>query len=319
MQIPRRFMPSITLLTAFETAARTLSFTIAAEELNLTQSAVSRQIRALEEQLGVELFARDRQAIKLTLAGESYAREIRDALRRIGSASLNLRANPLGGTLNLAILPTFGTRWLAPRLPDFLAKNGGITINLGTRITQFDFNLDPFDAAIHFGTARWPGAKTMFLMGEDVMPMASPSLVKENRVRSPEDILHLPMLHLVSRPDAWERWFQANGLEVHGITGMLFDQFATISQAVIAGLGVALLPLFLIENEMSRGELVPILNRPMRSMEDYYLVWPRNRESHAPLVAFRTWIAAIVDKHSDGPSREIPIGADVLMADHPAS
>ncbi|GGE01354.1 hypothetical protein GCM10011390_20280 [Aureimonas endophytica] len=138
MQTPRRLLPSIGLLSAFEASARTGSFTAAARELNLTQSAISRQIRALEEQLGVELFLRERQTVRLTPAGEAYARDIREALRRISAASLNLRANPFGGTLNLAILPTFGTRWLAPRLPDFLARHPGITINLATRLVEAD-------------------------------------------------------------------------------------------------------------------------------------------------------------------------------------
>ena len=127
MLAPRRFLPSISLLSAFEAAARTQSFTEAARELDLTQSAVSRQIMALEGQLGVELFIRDKKRVHLTLAGERYATEIRNALKSIASASLALKANPEGGTLNLAILPTFGTRWLAPRLPDFLSKHPGVT------------------------------------------------------------------------------------------------------------------------------------------------------------------------------------------------
>jgi LysR family glycine cleavage system transcriptional activator len=128
MAIPRRFLPSMSLLYAFEGAAGAESFTAAAAELNLTQSAVSRQIRALEDMLGCTLFLRERQTVKLTAAGEAYAGEIREALQHIATATLGLRANPSGGSLNLAILPTFGTRWLAPRLPSFLAENPGITI-----------------------------------------------------------------------------------------------------------------------------------------------------------------------------------------------
>ena len=155
VQGPRRFLPSLPLLSAFEAAARTGSITAAAKELSLTQGAVSRQVKALEEQLEVELFHRERQTIRLTVGGDAYAREIRDALRKISNASLNLRANPFGGTLTLAILPTFGTRWLAPRLPKFITGNPGITINLVTRLSQFDFRLEPVDAAIHFGRPEW--------------------------------------------------------------------------------------------------------------------------------------------------------------------
>ena len=157
MRSSRRFLPSLSLLSAFEAAARIGSITAAARELSLTQSAVSRQVKELEEQLKVELFHRERQTIRLTVGGEAYAREIRDALRKISSASMNLRANPMGGTLTLSILPTFGTRWLAPRLPKFLSCNPGVTINLVTRLSYFDFRSEPIDAAIHFGRPRMAG------------------------------------------------------------------------------------------------------------------------------------------------------------------
>ncbi|AVA24576.1 LysR family transcriptional regulator [Rhizobium sp. LEGMi198b] len=292
MQVPRRFLPSLPLLAAFEAAARTGSVTAAAKELNLTQSAVSRQIRALEEQLGVELFHRERQTIKLTVGGEGYAREIRDALRKISSASLNLRANPYGGTLNLAILPTFGTRWLAPRLPDFLAENPGITVNLVTKITAFDFRLEPVDAAIHFGAAEWPSGELALLRQEIVVPACSPKLREQYNFTEPSDIRAAPLLHLTSRPDAWERWMMMNGVTPDSVHGMLFDQFATATQAAIAGVGVALLPKFLIEEELSQGKLVYALDLQMKSAEAYYLVWPTDRASHPPLLAFKKWILA---------------------------
>lgn len=286
----RRFLPSLSLLTAFEAAARTGSITAAARELDLTQSAVSRQIKALENQLGVELFLRERQTIRLTVAGDSYAREIREALRRISSASLNLRANPHGGTLNLAILPTFGARWLAPRLGQFLAANPGITINLVTRLSPFDFRLDSIDAAIHFGDAVWPGAELTLLMQEETVPACSPEFKRAHEIEVPSDLLHVPLLHLTTRPDAWERWFTETGVVFESVHGMLFDQFATASQAAIGGLGVALLPTFLIQEELKRGELVPAVNRPMPSAQRYYLAFPRERAAYPPLVAFREWI-----------------------------
>lgn len=286
----RRFLPSLSLLAAFEAAARTGSITAAARELDLTQSAVSRQIKALENQLGVELFLRERQTIRLTVAGDSYAREIREALRRISSASLNLRANPHGGTLNLAILPTFGARWLAPRLGQFLAANPGITINLVTRLSPFDFRLDSIDAAIHFGEAVWPGAELTLLMQEETVPACSPEFKRAHGIEVSPDLLHVPLLHLTTRPDAWERWFTETGVAFESVHGMLFDQFATASQAAIGGLGVALLPTFLIQEELKRGELVPAVNKPMPSAQRYYLAFPRERATYPPLVAFREWI-----------------------------
>lgn len=292
----RRFLPSLSLLTAFEAAARTGSITAAARELDLTQSAVSRQIKALESQLGVELFLRERQTIRLTVAGDSYAREIREALRRISSASLNLRANPHGGTLNLAILPTFGARWLAPRLGQFLAVSPGITINLVTRLSPFDFRLDSIDAAIHFGDAVWPGAELTLLMQEQTVPACSPEFRQTHGIKHPADLIKVPLLHLTTRPDAWERWFTETGVAFDSLHGMLFDQFATASQAAIGGLGVALLPTFLIQDELNRGELVPAVDRRMQSAQRYYLAFPRERAAYPPLVAFRDWIVKELSK-----------------------
>lgn len=290
MVLARRFLPSTALLQAFEAAARLESFTAAAAELALTQSAVSRQIRALEEMLGAPLFVRERQTVRLTVAGRAYAEEVRGALDLIGIATLRFRANPNGGTLNLAILPTFGTRWLAPRLPDFVARHPGVTINLTTRLAPFDFALDPVDAAIHFGGPSWPGAELDFLMGEVVVPACSPVLKEKHRFRDPVDLVGAPLLHLTSRPDAWENWFAGQGVATEVVRGMLFDQFATETQAAISGMGVALLPKFLFQAEFDRGDLVEAVPRPAESRENYYLAWPVERADHPPLLAFRDWI-----------------------------
>lgn len=290
MAIPRRFLPSMSLLTAFEAAARHESFTMAAEELSVSQSAVSRQIRLLEEQIGNQLFIREKQAVRLSEAGAVYAREVREALRKVGNASLNLRANPQGGTLNLAILPTFGTRWLAPRLPRFLDQCPGVTINLSTRLSAFDFRTEPFDAAIHFGDKPWAGTEGVALMAETVVPVASPDFLARHPIEKPEDLLDLPLLHLASRPDQWERWFEAQRVEVGRLRGMLFDQFATAAQAASSGLGLALLPAFLIESDLRRNDVITVLDAPMQSHERYFLIWPVGNGGHRPLKLFRDWI-----------------------------
>ena len=284
----------MSLLCAFEAAARHESFTAAAHELSLTQSAVSRQIRMLEDMLGSDLFVRERQTVKLTVAGRTYANEVRHALQHVVTATLGFRANPKGGTLNLAILPTFGTRWLAPRLPTFMAENPGVTINLTTRLAPFDFRLDPVDAAIHFGKSEWPGAELELLMTEFVVPACNRDMMERFQFTEPRDILAAPLLHLVSRPDAWERWFRSHGIEHDGARGMLFDQFATAAQAALSGLGVALLPKFLIEDELARGDLCAVVDGAVESAERYYLAWPTSRAFHPPLLAFRAWIKKAV-------------------------
>lgn len=291
MAIPRRFLPPTAMLAAFESAARTGSFTQAGVELNLTQSAVSRQIRALEERLGADLFVRERQTVKLTEAGLSYAREIRDALKHIGDASMAIRASPKATSFNLAILPAFGSRWLMPRLASFFAANPDVTINFSTRTTPFEFEAEPFDAAIHFGHPAWMGAESVPLMGEIVLPFAGAQFAASHKFTAPEDILAGPLFIHRSRPDAWERWFLANGFEYDSINGPLFDQFEAMAAAAKANLGIALLPTFLFEEEISRGELVPLLDIATPSENTYHLVWPLNRRGNPILALFRDWIA----------------------------
>jgi DNA-binding transcriptional LysR family regulator len=290
MKIPRRFLPPTAVLAAFEAAARTGSFTRAAEEVDLTQSAVSRQIRGLEEQLGAELFVRERQAVRLTQAGECYAREVRSALRHIGGASMSIRANPAGTSLSLAVLPAFGNRWLIPRVGRFLAAHPDITIHFHTRAEPFEFEREPFDAAIHYGHPAWLNAESVPLMNEFVTPMASPEVANARAYGGPEDLLAAPLLVLSSRADGWERWFATHGVFYNAIYGPVFDQFETLARAALAGLGVALLPTFLFEEEVRRGALVPLLDMKTQSEDGYHFVWPTNKGANRTMLVFRDWI-----------------------------
>ncbi|PCI33986.1 MAG: LysR family transcriptional regulator [Alphaproteobacteria bacterium] len=290
MSNPRRLVPSTSMLMAFEAAARCGSFTAAAQELNLTQGAISRQVSALEAQLNVSLFRRIRKAIQLTEAGKIYAQEIGAALKDIRNASLNAMRNQQGGILNLAILPTFGMRWLMPRFPDFLKHNPQITVNFTSKLSPFDFNSENLHAAIHFGLPDWPGTESTFLMKEEAIPVSAPSLVAKSAPNTPADIAGLPLLNLETRPRAWADWFEQNDVTVPAGKGMTFEQFALVTQAAIAGLGAALLPRFLIQSELDRGELIPLLDLPIKSAEGYYLMTPTHRSSNAPTIALRQWL-----------------------------
>lgn len=298
MSTPRRFLPSISLLSAFEIAAQTGSFSEAARELSFTQGAVSRQIKALEEQLGVQLFVRIKKRVYLTEAGAAYAKEIREALKIIARASLALKANPQGGTLNLAILPTFGTRWLAPRLNDFLSQHPGITVNLSTKLVPFDFERESLDAAIHFGRPDWPNTGYLKLMNEQTIPVGSPDLIANHAIKSPEDFQQAPLLHLETRPDAWEKWLEEYNIDAGSLPGMLFDQFATMAQAAVHGIGFALLPKFLINNELSEGKLAPVFEKTSSGYGSYYLVWPQDKDNYPPLIRFRDWIEDVTAENN---------------------
>lgn len=288
---PRRLLPSLSLLSAFEAVLRTGSTVAAARELDLTQGTVSRLVQNLELQLGRPLFERHRQKLIPTEAAHGYGRDVSRALDLIQGASMKFAANPEGGTLSLAILPAFGSRWLAPRLGEFLVKHPGVTINLATRLKRFNFATEGFDAAIHFGVDDWRDASHMKLFDECLTACISPELLARHPIENVGDMEGLPLLQLETRLNAWQMWFTARGAAATSVTGMLFDQFATMTQAAISGLGVALLPDYLANIEIAEGRLVAVLNEPVPNAGSYWLVWPHARGNHPPLAAFRTWLA----------------------------
>lgn len=290
---PRRFLPSIQLLLAFDAVVRHGSVTAAAEELNLTQSTVSRLILSLERQLGHELFQRQRRRLIPTGAAMSYQSDISKALDLILKASMGLVTNPEGGTLALAVLPTFATRWLGPRLSAFLQAYPGISVNLSTRIGRVDFEGESFDAAICFGDDLWPGMEGVKLFDETVTACVSPKFASDNAVTSVTEVQGFPLLHLESRPSAWTDWFEGQGSAVKpGGSGMMVDQFSMMIQAAISGLGIALLPHYLAEVEIAEGRLVPVLEPAIALRGAYWLVWPKAKSGDAPLAAFKGWLSA---------------------------
>lgn len=291
MPSPRRLLPSMPGLMALEAVDRLGTASAAAQELSLTQGAISRALQALEGQLETHLILRERQRLTLTPAASEYAAQVRASLSSLTQAALRLRANPGGGSLSLAILPAFGVEWLAPRLPDFTRSNPGITLNLSTRLKPFDFSAQDFDAAIHFGRPDWPGADHLLLMEEVVLPVCAPGLLAQP-LETAADLLDLPLLQLESRPGAWGRYLAAIGVPGQRPLGMVFDQFATMSQAAAHGLGVALLPLFLITDALTSRRLIPAWPAQGRGLGSYYLAWPTERPARAPLIAFRDWMAS---------------------------
>ncbi|ACM02556.1 LysR family transcriptional regulator [Cereibacter sphaeroides] len=288
----RRYLPPVGQLAAFEAVTRTGSTAAAARELDLTQGTVSRLVQGLEEQLGVVLFQRQRKRLRPTQAALAYAAEVRRALDILGRASLRLASDPEGGVLSLAILPTFGTHWLAPRLPGFLKAHPGVTINLATRLKPFEFEGEEFDAAIHFGSPTWPRAGHLRLFGEGVVAVAAPEFLAAHPVAAAADLLALALLTLETRPRGWAGWFAHHGVVAAVPRGMVFDQFATMMQAAIHGIGVALLPEFLAGPALAEGTLVPALGGPVEGRHAYWLVWPEDRGDHPPLAAFRDWLRA---------------------------
>ncbi|MFK7879992.1 LysR substrate-binding domain-containing protein [Roseobacter sp.] len=294
MSVPRRYLPSTSALVAFEAVARLGSATLAAAELSLTQSAISRQLKTLEDQIGVSLLRREGRGLSLTPKGQAYMRDVRAILQHLGQATVSARTSTEGGTLDLAILPAFGMHWLAPRLRDFARKHPEVTVNLSTRLAPFDFRTSVFDAAIHFGREDWPNVNYLRLLPETVAPVCAPSLIKEP-LTNPLDLFQHDLLHLDTRPRGWSRWMGAMGVEKDVPPGMVFDQFSTMAQAAIHGMGIALLPTFFAEPYLTSGQLSLASQHSSQSIGSYYLVWPQDRAEVPALISFRQWLAAQAD------------------------
>ena len=290
----RDLLPSMGALMAFESAARHLSFSRAAGELHLTQGAVSRQIRQLESNLGLDLFERVNQRVYLTDAGRAYLDDVRRLLGELSTATLEVMASAgRADVLDLAVLSTFAARWLVPRLPTFLADHAGATINLSVRNAPFSFTDDPLDAAIHFGEGTWPGAVCEFLCTEESFPVAAPALRDTLGLDRPTDLVRAPLLHQSTRPSAWADWFASLGIATEAAwRGPRFDQFAMVVGAAVVGLGAALVPRFLIEEELAGGRLVVLFPEPLHTRSAYYVVHPASRGRSALLRAFADWIIA---------------------------
>lgn len=287
---PRRFLPSINLLLAFDAVVRHKSVTAAANELNLTQSTVSRLISSLEHQLGKELFIRKNKRLTPNAIALSYQSNIARALDTVMRASMGVIANPNGGSLSLAVLPTFATHWLGPKLGDFLKEHPGISLNMSTRIGKVDFSSEAFDAAIYFGRGDWVGVNHLKLFDEKITACASPDFISTHNLESLETLINLPKLQLESRPNVWADWFQAQGGQPTQTDGMLMDQFSMMIQAAISGLGIALLPDYLAQIEINQGRLVPILKQGVRVDDAYWLVWPKELDDDAPILSLRSWL-----------------------------
>jgi len=285
-------LPSLTSLQAFEAAARLGSFTRAAEELNLAQSAISRQVRGLEGHLGVRLFDLIRQRIVLTQAGRSFVEEITPSLANLSASCSRISARGEGIELiEMAILPTFCSRWLIPRLPAFYAKYPKISISFTSKFDPFSFDTEPFDLAIHFGKPDWPEAEMFHLFDEHLIAICSPDFRSNHAIRSDKDLALAPLLHLSLRRTAWSDWCEQMSMTSKNTTrGRLYDQFSMLIEAAAAGLGTALVPDLFVEEELRTGKLVRASMTAIESDSGYYVAIPQNRPSLAAVETFRDWL-----------------------------
>jgi len=278
----------MTMLQSFAAAARLGSFSKAAIELSLTQSAVSRQVAALEQWLGHALFDRNGRRVFLNAHGRTYADAIAPALADIRRATRNILSHSPDNTIELATLPGFGLRWLAPRLPRFNAVYPQIRVNLTAQNEEIDLAGSGFDGAIHFGYPDIKGGEHHLLFHERVVPVVAPALART--IKAPKDLLSYPLLTLRNRPDAWADWFMLAGVDGALVrVRSTHSQFLLMVQEVMAEGGAALIPSFLIEGELASGALVQPFKEHLTSDHGYFLVHRRSSDNGG-LTHFRCWL-----------------------------
>ena len=286
----RRLLPSLTALEFFDAAARHLSFTQAAAELSVTQSAISRQIRILEDRIGQQLFIRSKRSLALTPIGIEYSSAVRSLLEHAEATTTRIfGAGEALSALTIASLPTFGSRWLAPRLTGFVKRHPDLQLTIYTYVEPFMFSSSEADVAIHFGTGAWPGAQCVRLMGESAIPVGSPSLLAG--IPEDERLLRLPLMHNTTRSTAWLQLFAQLGLPAaSALRGPRFDHFYMMIQAAVSGLGLALLPHFLVENELQSGALARVIPASVENEKAYWLAIPEERAEQPAVKHFRNWL-----------------------------
>ncbi|KIH82962.1 LysR substrate-binding domain-containing protein [Pseudomonas batumici] len=287
----RHLTPSMSLLLAFEAAARHESYTRAAAELSLTQSAVSRQVQALEQLLGLTLFRREGRQVQLTDVGRLYQRDVSEALGRIRSATLQALAYQSGvGTLRLATLPTFGSKWLLPRLHAFYGAHPGMLVHIHSRIEAIDFDTSEIDAAIGVANHNLPGLICHRLHAEELVVILSPDAAREHAHWSPVRLSEQVLLNVANNPHAWGEWFSHHDLPHRAMRlGPSFELTSHLIQAVRAGIGIGLVPRILVQDELNSGELFSP-GHPFASQRSYYLIYPPRNETLPSLRAFRNWL-----------------------------
>ena len=286
-----RRLPPLNSLKAFEAAARHDSFTRAAEELCVTQGAVSHQVKALEIHLGIKLFTRERQRLIITEAGRAYLAVLRDALDRIAVGTERLLQRQNSGVITVSTSPDFAAKWLVNRLGRFAELNPGIDLRVSATLHHVDFAREEVDLAVRHGDGNWPGLDVVRLSPEQLFAVCSPKLLaKRNRLTKPADVLKFPLIHVDDRKD-WSRWFEAAGVEGAQLShGPILNRVSMAIDAAIDGQGIVLARTTLAAADLLNGRLVRPFTNELRVAKTYWIVCPKVTTSVPKIVTFRDWL-----------------------------
>ncbi len=292
-------LPPLNGLRIFEAASRHMSFKRAAEELNVTPTAVSHQIRRLEEFLGTRLFLRQNRGLELTREAQEYLPSVRVAFEELRKATARLRQRDGAEKLTVSTLTYVGARWIVQRLGSFKARHPNIAVFIMTSSEPVEFGTGGADVGIRRGNGRWARLRADWLMNQKLLPVLSPRLLHSGPpIRTADDLARFPLLHVASEPSEWRRWFDFAGADRADVAqGMTFDQSITAIQAAIDGLGVALGRTPFVQAELDAGLLVAPIPLLLGDDEDFYIVAPEDTADRAPVSAFREWMLSEV--HAD--------------------
>jgi LysR family glycine cleavage system transcriptional activator len=289
-------LPSLNGLRAFEAAARHLSFTLAAAELNVTQTAISHQIKRLEDELGVRLFVRQNRSLALTPQARDYLPGIRAAFNDLRLSTDRLLRKDNANVLTVSTLTSLAVKWLLPRLPAFQAAHQGIDVRITTSTALVDFKNGDVDAAIRYGRGQWPGLRADWLMADEMFPVCSPALLSGAKpLKTPQDLAHHTLLHTSGGyDDGWRLWLTAAGVsaDMAQARGLTFDLIFLTVQAAIDGLGVAMGLTSYVEADIAAGRLVAPFATKLPDGWGFYLVSPIATADVPKIAAFRQWLIA---------------------------
>ena len=290
-------IPPLNPLYVFEVTARLRNFTKAAQALKVTQPAVSRQIRTLEEFLGVRLFERDKSGVILTPTGEQFHREISPAFQIIASAAANLTETRRVEPLRIRTYTTFASKWLIQRLPSFHVTYPNIKLNISNVVAPVDFEKDRVDVAIQFGDGSWPGVEAEILFPDVIQPVCSPGLVLKHKLLQLDDLRKVQLLHSHYRRSDWHDWLAAvRRPDLISDSEISFSSSILTYQAAVDGVGVAIGQINMLRNEINSGALVPLFDAPFERKLAHYVVWPKNRPVSRKLRSFLAWLRKHVEE-----------------------
>jgi LysR family transcriptional regulator, glycine cleavage system transcriptional activator len=296
MEIRMAKLPPLNALKCLEAAARSQSFSRAAEELHVTQSAVSHQIRLLEDWFGTSLFERRGRQTVPTPKGEELARSLAEAFDIIGVACKRIAQSDAGPALTIAALPSIATIWLIPRLTRFFAERPEISVKVVYAFHEQTLDFDDIDIAILWGTGEWEGCRaTRFLDGATVAVCNRALLDREGPLDSPQALLGRPLLHDTDRHD-WQTYMRRAGLKHAGpAPGPIFQDFNLLRAAALAGQGIALCPKLLIADDLDSGRLVQVSDVVIKEDHAYYVIEPADpgHRHAAAIAAFKSWLLSV--------------------------